>query len=144
MFICISFVPARAPSCEDKGETGPAAPGSGWPSELHYYLIRRFHVPAHHASGICETIHAILVHGITRFAVRNLWRMARDRSERLAARPADIGLGNLASNADWKRAPRQEVDGRAADRQLQRAGRQARAQAAVWHLHACSDGVMKI
>jgi len=37
---------------------------------------------------------------------------------------------------------RQEVDGRATDRQLQRADRQARKQATIQHLPACSVGMI--
>jgi len=107
--------PGARPGVRRQGETDPAASGSGWPDQLRYYLIRRFHVPAHQTApqplGSCEAIHAILVQGITRFVARNLSNMARDRAERIAARPDDIRPGNLASNVDGKGAPRQEMDG---------------------------------
>jgi hypothetical protein len=44
--------------------------------------------------------------------------------------------------ADWKRTYGQEVDGRAADRQLQRADRQARKQAAIQRLLSHSVGMI--
>jgi hypothetical protein len=46
-----------------------------------------------------------------------------------------------AGNADRQGAAGQEVDGRATDRQLQCAGRQARHQTTAGQLFACSDGM---
>jgi hypothetical protein len=111
MFMGISFVPARVPTREGKEKTDPAASGSGWQGELRCYLIRRFHVPPTKPLEDYEAIHAIRVQGITRFVARNLSRMASDRAERIAARPAHTRSGNLASNVDGKGAPRQEMDG---------------------------------
>jgi hypothetical protein len=86
MFICVSLCPGARPGVTGRGETDPTASGSGWPGELHYYLVSGFMFPFMQPSGICEAIHANVAPGITRFVVRKLSRGSRGRAERTAAR----------------------------------------------------------
>lgn len=94
----------------------PLPSDSGWRRLWRYYLIGRCRVPPINPTGICGSIHANFIHGITRGVVRSLARAARNRADRTAAGIAVTGLGRRASSADRKRASRPQMDGRAAHR----------------------------
>src|SRR6187200_2681310 len=92
--------------------------------------------PLKHSSRTSEAIHGIVVQDIPCCVVRYLSGISRGRAKRAAA---ERDLGGLAANSDGKGAPRPQMDGRTANRQLQCADRHAGNQAAAECLPACSD-----
>src|SRR5882757_4989167 len=92
-------------------------------------------------SAICEASHAIRIHGNVCFDLRTLSRLARGRPECASTRAAHTECGR-PGNADRQGATRQEMDGRAAHRQLQGADRQAGDQTEVERLPPHSHGMI--
>jgi len=86
--------------------------------------------------------HAIMVHRHNRRSPRDLPRIAGNRRGKFAARRSGTGFRQLPGSADRKGAPRPEVERRTANRQLQRAGREARLEAAIERLPKCADGLI--
>jgi hypothetical protein len=78
------------------------------------------------ASGVCEAIHATIIHRTTRCLLHDLSDVASRRSRQSATIPTSAERGYFAGDVDRKGATRPKVDGRAADRQLQGSDRQAR------------------
>ena len=131
-------------ACEDGLETDLCISGSGWKGAYRYSFIRRLPVHAAPGTEVYEAIHGILAQTIIRIIARDQSRRSGVRSRQApSSRSAEAERNAVkrAGGAHRKRAARQEVDGRTADRQLQSAGRQAGHQAAAQHLPPNSHGV---
>jgi hypothetical protein len=115
--------------------------------ENRFIVVSSAYLHCATASGICRAIHAITVQeisiqAITRSVIPIPFAAAGSRRRRPTAISARTERGYLAGNADRQGASGPKVDGRAAHRQLQGSGRQARDQAAAHHLPSCADGMI--